>query len=378
MKTQTSSIQGFLPIAVAGVLSVILLSYFAKGNEQDNDFNALALGKETTTYLAFNEGNRIHCHDIDDSDKCILNYIRNKDGKDLVLWLGNSQLHAINQMQIGDRTASALLHSKLSELSKYLMVFSQPNANLQEHFLMFEYVNSKLPVSTLILPLVYDDTRETGIRHSIMKGLEDPELVENFTRTSFGQEISIPNEEVPSTQDDFSGLKNTIQDRVERMLNENLSSVWEVWDSREFFRGELYSSMYKIRNWVFGINASSIRRKIPGRYSLNLEALAAIYASACDRNIQVLAYVAPLRNDVDIPYSIDDYNQFKTDAEALADCEDIKFVDLDYIVSGEHWGSKASTSIGESKELDFMHFTYRGHEILAGTLGRQLTALWTE
>ena len=34
----------------------------------------------------------------------------------------------------------------------------------------------------------------------------------------------------------------------------------------------------------------------------------------------------------------------------------------------EYWGLKTSTNIGQHIELDFMHFMYEGHKILADTL----------
>ena len=52
----------------------------------------------------------------------------------------------------------------------------------------------------------------------------------------------------------------------------------------------------------------------------------------------------------------------------LAQVYSANFVNLENIVLGEYWGSKASTSIDNNLELDFMHFQYKGHEILADTI----------
>ena len=46
--------------------------------------------------------------------------------------------------------------NSLSYRFSSIITFSQPNANLQEHYVLFEYLRHRLPVRTLILPLVFD------------------------------------------------------------------------------------------------------------------------------------------------------------------------------------------------------------------------------
>ena len=84
--------------------------------------------------------------------------------------------------------------------------------------------------------------------------------------------------------------------------------------------------------------------------------------------INTLVYIPPIRNDVKIPYDKKEYIDFKNEVKNIAQVYNANFVDLDNIVPGEHWGLKGSTNIGEDLELDFMHFQYDGHKILADTL----------
>ncbi len=53
----------------------------------------------------------------------------------VTLWLGNSQIHAINRFSPGEETASPELHRLFFRLNHYFLTFSQANANLQEHYL---------------------------------------------------------------------------------------------------------------------------------------------------------------------------------------------------------------------------------------------------
>ena len=77
------------------------------------------------------------------------------------LWLGNSQLHAINQFKPGDVNAPPILFDRLRARNEYLVTFSEPNASLQEQLVLFSYLLPRLEPKALILPIVFDDFRES-------------------------------------------------------------------------------------------------------------------------------------------------------------------------------------------------------------------------
>ena len=80
---------------IAGlVFGVLLLHYFGTTNVAPPKFEDLALG--TTTSLASVNGGRVHCHDLDDAEQCMAGYKKTANDRPVVLWLGNSQVHAIN------------------------------------------------------------------------------------------------------------------------------------------------------------------------------------------------------------------------------------------------------------------------------------------
>jgi hypothetical protein len=154
-----------------------------------------------------------------------------------------------------------------------------------------------------------------------------------------------------------------------------LGESWTIWDSRPSFRGQLLNFLYISRNWIFGINPSTTRKMIPGRYAKNLNAFKEILELAKENRIDVLVYVAPLRNDVKIPYQTQSYSEFKLEIENVTIQKGFYFSNFENIVPPEYWGFKRSSSLGGDRELDFMHFKEAGHQLLADSIYKRLLEL---
>ena len=149
------------------------------------------------------------------------------------MWLGNSQLHAINQMSENDEPASALLSRKLLSDSTYLLTMSQANANLQEHYVILNYISKLIPLDILILPVVFDDLREIGLRQGV-KELFDSTYIYASEDQYLSQllELDKNNESNLSKQNidnnDLAGLDGSIQQVVEDYLNQILETIMRV------------------------------------------------------------------------------------------------------------------------------------------------------
>ena len=127
---------------------------------------------------------------------------------------------------------------------------------------------------------------------------------------------------------------------------------------------------------LFDINASTIRKVIPGRYIANIEALHAILNTAQKNSINVLIYIAPIRNDIQIPYDLEQYNSFKKEIGFIAsEYNDVKFKNLEGLVPSKLWGFKPSTTF-TGMEVDFMHFQAGGHKILSDSILFELQLIW--
>ena len=354
-----------LPVLIGlGVFFIALYPFTYTGDE--TNFDELALGKETQIYRATYQGVPIHCNDLSESVACLEGW-RNRGGHNVILWLGNSQLHAINQMKPIDVNAVQILRGKLAKNGNELLAFSQPNANLQEHYLLFEYLKGQLPISTLLLPVVFDDTRENGLRDGLVEALAEQDVVDELKKTTIGLEILAENKSLKAGGD-LAGLNDTPQMAVEAGLTTWLTEHWSLWEARPQMRGEIFRNLYVWRNSIFGINAQSKRKKIPGRYVKNLAAVEATLQSSLENNIHVILYIVPLRSDVESPYLAREYVDFKKDLALLASKNNAVFANLDDLVPGSLWGRKDTTSANGEVELDFMHFQAGGHLLLADAM----------
>jgi len=358
---------------MGALLAAFWLAFFSRGPE--TRFDELALGKATTTYYAEVDGHPIHCRTVEDAEGCIAGF-RARGLDRVALWLGNSQIHSLNQQQPGDQTAAPLLFHPLQARGIDFLTFSQPNASLQEHLVLFAYLRQRLPIKWLILPVVFDDLRETGIRAKIAPALDDPETVAALSRFPIGERIIAQKPKIATS--DLAALDQTVQESVEKGLNDWLDRHVGLWAARPEIRGRIISDLLRLRNRILGINAQSKRKMIPSRYQANMDALAAILTLATDSGIRTITYIVPIRDDVAIPYDTQAYERFQAEVEALSQEHGATFANLGSIVPGELWGMQDPTSGGGEPEYDFMHFQARGHALLAEALARLLDAQITE
>ena len=360
-------VHDFVSVLAGGLLAAGLLFLLFHG--KSTRFEDLGLGAETAAVFATFEGDPIHCRDLSDVESCLAGF-RRRGAREAALWLGNSQLHGINQWQSGQETAAAQLFRRLRDDGVDLVTFSQPNANLQEHLVLYAYLRDRLPLRQLLLPTMFDDTRETGIRASVATALGDGATRTLLEGSEVGRTILAANH---STADpDLAALDETLQEGTEAWLNGWLDRHLELWRLRPEARGQLGRWLREARNTAFGITPNSKRRLIEGRYRQNLDAARAILTDAEEHGIRVLVYVPPLRSDVEIPYVASEYERFKQDVEHLAARHHADFVNIEAIVPDAMWGFTDRKSLGEDAAVDFMHFQAGGHEILADRLARAL------
>ena len=168
-----------------------------------------------------------------------------------------------------------------------------------------------------------------------------------------------------------------LQDKSESYLDKKLNNFWPLWSERSQLRGDLFNFLYRFRNYVFQINPSTSRKILPGEYKKNFQALKSLIEISKAHKINLIIYNVPIRNDVKIPYDVEEYSNFKKNLTSLSNQNSLKFLNLEKIIPNNLWGKKASTTISKNKELDFMHFKERGHEILAKTLYFEMINYWS-
>jgi hypothetical protein len=324
---------------------------------QTIDLTVNALGESNSEQFEDYKGQRVHCSVFPDINECLRLQVKRQNAF-RALWLGNSQLHGINQRKENDQAAPILVTDSARLMAIDLVTLSQPNASLQEHLHILQYALSEYTINLLILPIVFDDLREDGIRKSLALP-SDQDITGN----------------TPDANSPFIPKPGDLQTMTEEKLEAIFSDMSEFWGRRGELRGQISLTLYQTRNYVFQINPSSTRRMIPGRYKKNMDSLVTILRMARDRKIPVLAYIPPLRGDVPRPYDPDEYASFKRQINAIVRTPGVYFVDLENLVPGEFWGEKAGTSLGRAAELDFMHFQGKGHKLLAKAIKQELISM---
>ncbi len=358
-------------ISLLGGLLILKLSF-----SKSTDLTTFALGTNTVTYWSKDANNNIiHISAIDSiGTKTLINSWSIAHKKDVLLLLGNSQTHSINQKKRNEVTYVEMLNKKINNY--YVVANTFPNASIQDFLISYKYWKNVLPIKAVAIPLFLDDMRESnGIAYDFYPKLVDMNfnfaekdilLLKNLNltfSTLHQQKFALNN------SNDFDGIST--QDKVEKYLNKFLDSNWDVWNNRKNAQGIMFGKLYELRNTIFNIKATTVRRMIPDKYVDNITALNLIIKDASQNRIKLFLYVAPIRNDVTRPYDPKEYYKFKSEIKNLVNKypNTIIFKDYDNIIPGKYFGYKESTSLGkQTKELDFMHFQFAGHTILFDSL----------
>ena len=356
------------------IVGLIVLYWISSSNKGNFKFDDLALGEDTISHFGKVENLHVHCLDESDLYLCLSSYYNYGKNSNVTLWLGNSQLHSINQFKTGQETATVKLHRLAKKHNQYLFSISQPNANLQEHFLVIAHLIKKIPVKHLILPVVFDDMREDGIRFGLNFLLRDKTTINLINNYETGVNLLL--EDIEKNKNKNKNKIKSLLDKSEDYLDKKLGSIWSLWSKRPDFRGNFFNFLYKLRNFVFQIDPSTTRKILPGPYKKNFEALNSIIKIAKDNKINLIIYNVPIRNDFKIPYNIQHYNKFKKDLNTISSQYSIKFINLENIIPNYLWGETYSTSISRKNDIDFMHFKEPGHKILSEALYSEMVNYW--
>lgn len=358
-------------LIISLIISILFIQLFF-GKSEKTKFEELALGAETSSYFYSINNYPIHITAMDSLDNFIAGW-KLRGNKDIILWLGNSQLHGINQLKPGDNTSPGYFYKSLKNTNSDLLAFSLPNANLQEHYLLLEYLKSIIPIKQLIIGVCFDDLRESGIRHDLVRITKEDFIVKLLNNSQVGLNILQNNSQQISEKDDLAALNETVQEYTESRLNNWLNQNSDLWNSRPEIRGQIFNQLYLLRNNVFNIKPTSVRKMIKSRYNDNTQALNEIYSTGKKSGMKIFSYILPIRNDVEIPYNMTEYNNFKLLLDSLNNSSNNILFNFESIVPAEFWGTKDATRFGGEKELDFMHFQAAGHKILADSLWNRIS-----
>ena len=279
-------------------------------------------------------------------------------------WLGNSQLHTINDFKDGQQ--SGPLYAS-EALGWPVLGLSLPNASLQEHYVVTQWLLSQAKPAWILLPVVFDDLREDGLRDSL-KVLGTPETLRDLRQRPTGARLAGELEKIGVERSDAQGTtrkERSGQQVAEEFLERHLAATFPLWSKRSRVLSRCHLALYEFRNWLFGITPSTKRKIIPARRLKNMAAFEETLTCMQQQNARCLVYVVPTRWDVEPPYELPAYVSWKEEVKALCASHRAQFADLDRLVPAEHWG------LFNGVNIDFMHFGHEGHILL----GRKLAEL---
>jgi hypothetical protein len=357
-------------LLISVAVSVGMLSVLYQGRVVPDE---VALGNNATAVPSFFQGHRVSAWRFAEYPSVYAPAVDFPLQQEW-LWLGNSQLHAINQPSAGDIPAPGVA-SELVGFPVYGL--SLPNASLVEHLGVVQWALSRRQPSWVILPVVYDDLRNDEYRpgwEALQASSSDfigrlksttagAVLAKQIARESLADTTLVQKTSLNGETSIFKWqfLAESCQTKSEDALDSLLRERFLTWARRDQMYAKLMAETYHLRNWVFGITPQTKRAMIPQRFERNMAALGEIADCCKSANIPLLIYVCPLRFDIEPPYIVADYEAWKVKVFELASRKGAHFADLDRVVSGDVWGTFGSN-------IDFMHFRGEGHRILGTTI----------
>ena len=84
------------------------------------------------------------------------------------------------------------------------------------------------------------------------------------------------------------------------------------------------------------------------------------------KGMPVYAYIAPIRQDLPLPYDAKEYMEWKVAVEQLIRSYGGQFINLEMLVPDKDWGAY------HNDDVDFMHFQGEGHHLVGNKIARQL------
>ncbi len=345
----------WLMLLLSGVGAILLLLFFFNKVKEKN-FDDLALGDKTTTAFEKLDGQQINYLDFNVDENATQPLFH--DEKDFILSFGNSQSHSINSYQPGKN--HLFIYYVAKQFPKYnVLNMSAPNANFQEMFLGL--INAERvfdpKIKKVFISCIFDDTREDGIRPKMAPLINNN--VSTLSKYASGKKIIARMDKNVATGKNQSNI--LLKYKVEDTLNDFAEAHSDTYAKRGSIHNQLYSYVYNFRNWIFSIKPTSKRKKIEMLYPENLLALKDIAEFCKSHEIELFFYIAPLRQDIEMPYFKSEYDTFKKEISEIHTT-----YNLEKIVPGKYWGET------NGDWVDFMHFKGEGHILLAKELEKIL------
>lgn len=351
----------------------LLLFFIANYTLRNFNPSELGLGKNTTSHIARMNG-VVMSGIAGDADSVLLaiRSVKYNNGEStdrhLAVWIGNSQLHAINKYEDGDLLAIQYGQLKLKELNANLSLFqfSAPHLNMVEELI---YLNTlrvqKVIPDYLIIPITFrsfhfikirDELKTLSGYNGIAKTINSPRIAEIYSA-----------EERNDERGKLVSKQITLQERSEHFIDSTLSRI-------PYFKYRENTKTYVKFLPTLALRMMTDKNKDPevsGNHDIieiNKQALNEVVKFAEDNKVKIVLYKVPHPQDSQyFFYDRKAYDDFFDEIFSILDNKkNIHLIKLDSIVPIRLWG------INNDGYRDTYHFQAEGHKILGDTIARYL------
>jgi hypothetical protein len=304
---------------------------------------------------------------IGDRYEQFLRYVPDSRKTNLVVISGMSQMYTINDYRPGDQTIAEWMDDSLAPKGTRVFGLAAPNMSHQESVfvLLSTLTKPETKPDVYIFAIAFGQLREIDVRKSYLDHLrKHPELVAVWRSTAerYRTKYPLATAQMLITLDSLhQNDAVTNEDTFESRLRGQVSRVVPVVRERKTLSSGFRLGLFKVRNAILGIKASTKRPIIRQRYDANREFLALLADVGRENGVKVLLYVVPFNPMRENPYVPDEYASFKQWLDVFAKEQQIPLVNLENTVPSPDWG----TFLGGP---DFGHFRGAGHRKTAAAL----------
>jgi hypothetical protein len=360
---------GITAVVIAVVLGAIAFSIVAR-IQADFDPAKAGMGMNTTGHTAYLDGRPVSSGDGLESMLETFRWLERRDGV-IALWLGASQLHAINDYHPGDELAVHYLNESAQQRDSNLtfLLASMANGSLQDLLMIYLHCRSLgLTPDWLMVAVVYDDLREDNNRRGLMRRVG---AIPHDVIAMGGEGVDMIARKVAAADEpdakaapvERNATAGTPQEALESALVTGLQATLPGYEyaNRVSARISIRTRML-LADIMSGMLKQRRAPPIPAAQAqVNHEALLSLVRLARADSVRVLLYRQPHRpGERPFYHKRRDYDAYYGRIAALADSLDgVYAIDLETIVPARYYGRT------NSGRPDAFHFTDAGHRILA-------------
>jgi hypothetical protein len=352
---------------IIGIIFSLLIFTICLYFFKDTDPDIFGMGRNTTSHKSYFIGNPVSQHHgntnlVRNSFDELENLLPNTKK---VFFLGNSQLHAINYFEKGDKLFLDYFNDnvKSKKLNYIGFCLSSPHLSVKEMLAYYEIIRSDdIHPSILFLSLSFRSFQKPQIRQEIMTQLAEINLESDFLDSSITQNNMV-NKNLNLDKE------KSMQESFEEYLISKLKRQWPYFSYRENLK-KLFES-YSLGT-IFRILKGKSSNLVKGSkidFEQNLSALKNIIRLSISDNTHVILYIPPMPQSKNISPAYDDkeYQNFKKNIKLLSNqFLNISYFDIEKTIPIDFWGESNTGAI------DLFHFKDEGHRILGEELVEML------